>query len=155
MQLVKVVNAWVRSAFGNVSGILPMGWFVARHASRTRLLAVAYLEKSRRREGKFNDSSEKQENFPLGKALQCLHPRQVGKLLNDLHQESLTATSSHQQVLFFNDPTSLDQHWNQGGTCCWLSAPKPEMVWRSRSQAAAVTGAWYWKPLRLVTFWTN
>ena len=82
-----------------------MGWFVARHASRTRLLAVAYLEKSRRREGKFNDSSEKIENFPLGKALQCLHPRQVGKLLNDLHQESLTATSSHEQVLFFNNST--------------------------------------------------
>ena len=33
-----------------------MGWFVARHASRTRLLALAYLEKSRRRKGKFNDS---------------------------------------------------------------------------------------------------
>ena len=92
------------------------------------------------------------DNFPLCKAL---HPPQVGKLLNDLHQESLTATSSHQQVLFFNDPISLDQHWNQGGTCCWLSAPSPEMVWHSRSQAAAVTGAWYWKPLRLVTFWTN
>ena len=100
-----------------------MGWFVARHASRTRLLALAYLEKSRRRKGKFNDSfiavnrpvgdqyndssSVKIESSPLGKAL---HPRQVGKLLNDLHQESLTAPSSHQQVLFFNDPTSLDQH---------------------------------------------
>ena len=54
---------------------------------------------------------------------------------------------------WFNNKHQQNQHWNQGGTRCWLSTPPPEMVWHSRSQAAAVTGAWYWKLLGLFTFW--